>query len=747
MRDARFPQAQHLYRQGRLPQAAGLLNEILRTNAGDAGATQLLGVVMFQGGKAAEGRRLVERAIALDPGNADAWNSLGLMQHLSGENPAAIESFESATAADAKHGEAWMNRGFVLQEMGRSEEAIRSLEEAIATGFENEQVHFFLGNAWASLGRQDQALASYDKAVKRNPQFADAWHNRGNTLLSLGQAAKAAESIERAIRLSPNDPLQKANYAAVLNRLGRVEEALTLLGDLIRKHPNLIEAQRVKADVFIEHNRSEEAIATLEGLLLRQPDMTGARVSLGQALQQSGAWRESIATSEASSSAASQMLSAVTLPVILDSADAVPEARAHLSSALDRVRASEATLVDPLKEVGMTTFYLAYHGIGERDLQQKVAETYRQICPALGFHASHTAWKAERIRLGVLSGFLHGHTIGKLYARLIAQLDRERFEIVFFQLGKTDQVSTQLAHSVDRHVLLGSSLSDSREQIAKQELDILLYPEVGMDPQTYYLAFSRLAPVQCVLWGHPMTTGSPCIDWFISSEHLEREGGDAEYSERLARLPSLTTYFARPPEAALLSRADLGLPDEATLYACPQTLFKFHPNYDRVLAEILSADNRSRLVLIEPKQRHWMDLLVQRWKTDYPVIADRAIFLPGMQLDRFLALAKLSDCVLDPIQFGGGNSTMEFFSVGAPVVTLPQSLLRNRISYAAYMQIGFTDLIAKDEADYSAMAHRLANDRDWQTEMRSQVLELSRPLFDNRAAVEELSGFLGGLRA
>ncbi len=40
-------------------------------------------------------------------------------------------------------------------------------------------------------------------------------------------------------------------------------------------------------------------------------------------------------------------------------------------------------------------------------------------------------------------------------------------------------------------------------------LDILFYPDLGMTPLTYFLAFARLAPVQCVSWGHPVTTGIP----------------------------------------------------------------------------------------------------------------------------------------------------------------------------------------------------------------------------------------------
>ncbi len=54
------------------------------------------------------------------------------------------------------------------------------------------------------------------------------------------------------------------------------------------------------------------------------------------------------------------------------------------------------------------------------------------------------------------------------------------------------------------------------------------------------------APVQGVTWGHPETTGSAAMDFFLSSELLETEQGHEHYTERLVRMPLLGTYYERP---------------------------------------------------------------------------------------------------------------------------------------------------------------------------------------------------------
>ncbi len=60
-----------------------------------------------------------------------------------------------------------------------------------------------------------------------------------------------------------------------------------------------------------------------------------------------------------------------------------------------------------------------------------------------------------------------------------------------------------------------------------------------MDPVAGRLAAQRLAPVQCVTWGQPETTGMPTMDYFLSSALMEPPDGDAHYTERLVRLPQL----------------------------------------------------------------------------------------------------------------------------------------------------------------------------------------------------------------
>ena len=65
----------------------------------------------------------------------------------------------------------------------------------------------------------------------------------------------------------------------------------------------------------------------------------------------------------------------------------------------------------------------------------------------------------------------------------------------------------------------------------REQFDVLIYPEVGMDADVLRLASLRLAPLQCMAWGHPVTSGLPTIDVFLSSEAMEPEQSSDQYTE------------------------------------------------------------------------------------------------------------------------------------------------------------------------------------------------------------------------
>src|SRR5262249_39927460 len=157
---------------------------------------------------------------------------------------------------------------------------------------------------------------------------------------------------------------------------------------------------------------------------------------------------------------------------------------------------------------------------------------------------------------------------GELMSGLITHLSRDKFSVAVISVGmQEDQIGQYIRQQADEYVEISGHLPTARQAIADLNLDVLFYTDIGMEPITYTLAFSRLAQVQCTTWGHPETTGIPAIDYFISSELFETTTADEHYSEQLVRLNTIPAYCYLPvlPELRK-TRADFGLPTDAHWY-------------------------------------------------------------------------------------------------------------------------------------------------------------------------------------
>jgi predicted O-linked N-acetylglucosamine transferase (SPINDLY family) len=320
----------------------------------------------------------------------------------------------------------------------------------------------------------------------------------------------------------------------------------------------------------------------------------------------------------------------------------------------------------------------------------------------------------------------------------LERLDRERFEMILFHPGDSAIEGTGEG---DTAVELPTRIAEARARIAEAKPDLLYFPDIGMSALTYFLAFARLAPVQCIGWGHPDTTGIPNADYWLSAADWEPEDGERHYSERLVRLRHPPVYYPRPAPPPKKSRAELGLPANGRLYLAPMSLFKFHPQYDAVLARILDADTDAHLLLATGHAPEWNELLQARIAGVSPGAARRLLFLPRLSFPDFQALAALGDAFLDPIYFGGGRTSLDLFAQGVPIVNWPGPFMRSRITYGFYRRMEMTDLVAADHDAYAALALRLARELDWREAMRRKVAERSAVLYENDAAVRELEAF------
>jgi predicted O-linked N-acetylglucosamine transferase (SPINDLY family) len=110
----------------------------------------------------------------------------------------------------------------------------------------------------------------------------------------------------------------------------------------------------------------------------------------------------------------------------------------------------------------------------------------------------------ERIRVGLLSKFFFNHSIGQTSRGLFAHFSREEFEVtaIFVAPAVDDDYSRFIRQHAEGSIVVPQNLAEARRLIAALRLDVLT--RISDEPFTHFLAYSRLAPVQCVAWAIPI---------------------------------------------------------------------------------------------------------------------------------------------------------------------------------------------------------------------------------------------------
>lgn len=560
----------------------------------------------------------------------------------------------------------------------------------------------------------------------------------------------APPGTEAPIRPGLSDDAVSAavSRALALQRDGRPADAAAILNRMAAARPRSAEIANHLGNALQEAGNQNAAVDAYRHAARADPNFGPGLQNLGYLLIAQGRTEEGLGhiaqAQRVDPSDINRVLLATASPVIYASREDVSSWRRRIETEVKRL-IDEGIRIDTSDTLAPTNFYAAYQGENDRELHADLGRIFEG--PDLVRSESARARTDGRRRIGFLSAYFRDHTIARLNLGRIQRLPRERLEVVVLSASAArDRVAADFEAAADRFVRLPREPAAAREMIRAQDLDLLLFTDVGMDALTYTLAFSRMAPVQAATWGHPVTTGSPQIDYFLSSELLEIADADAHYTEKLVRLPSLATYYPRleRPERPELdgARDRLGVGEQEHLYACPQTLFKFHPAFDPLLAGILRRDPAGVLVLVGGRMPSWTELLRSRFARSMPDVIDRIRWLAPLPRHDFLALLAVSDVLLDPIRFGGGNTSYEALAMGTPVVTLPGELLRNRITQALYRKARYTDLVVGSEAEYVEQAVRLGTDAAYRHSVRERISASCGVLYEDDAEVRDLEAFL-----
>ncbi len=618
-----------------------------------------------------------------------------------GQYSLAADNCRAALKRSPRASDLWHLLAVCELQIGSSDEALAAVTRARAIAPTRDDYTNTQALILEQGGARLEAAALWQALLARNPAHADAWYNLGRQLLVAGNTATTA--FERALALRPA-------WVDAWKNLGHARFAA---GDSAG-------AEAAFANALQQAPQDHDAAANLARLREEADDADTAMTLYRRALA-------------AGSEDATLLRYALVAPIFCRDATDISAQRERVLGNLRALEHQPLQIADPARALGNPGFYFAYQGQDELEFQTRLAGlTARAWQPP----ALTPVSRPSQPRIAFVSAHFKAHTIGRLYAPLVERLPRDGFDLAVVSIGRHDDaLAHRYAAAADIYVAVDEDLEAARRTLHALAPDVIFYTDIGMDPWTRYLAGLRLAPVQAMSWGHPLTSGQATMDYFVSSSLIEPIDAPNHYTETLIQLPAWPVLYDRPGTGTDTgSRTDFGFAASERLYLCPQSLFKLQPDFDALLGAILRHDPAGRIVLLETRAP-WRTSLEARFARCCADVANRIDFIPPMSSARYTALLHAADVVLDTTHFSGGYTSFETIWAETPFVTMSGRYMRGRVTAGLCTLLGIDGAIASSADDYVERAVSLAHAGPARVRFIEQLRDRKRGLLELDASV------------
>jgi predicted O-linked N-acetylglucosamine transferase (SPINDLY family) len=398
------------------------------------------------------------------------------------------------------------------------------------------------------------------------------------------------------------------------------------------------------------------------------------------------------------------------------------------------------------------TYYYTYFGYNIRSMHQLFSSFLRKNYVSM-FSTSpksnpQTIIKRDRIRIGFFSNLIFkNHSVCRDRLGIVKYLCNDPiFDVFLIRYKNTDKDLLHRNIMKDTpftDVQLGFDKTIDEQQILDLSLDILVYPEIGMDTNVYLMAYTRFAPIQINTWGHSETSGFDNIDYYISSEYFEDTDKAQEYySEKLIQMKSLSSYyynlnilfnnFTTPIESL---KTQYQLFPSFQLYGIFQSTFKYHPTLMTMIRDILEKNQRAFFVLLID-QESWKEFMDYAEKMIGHNV-NRIKMMNKMDTLQYCNLLRCMDIMIDSYPFGGCNTSLDSFHFNKIVLTLPGNKLNGRFTLGFYKKMNIMEPVCESPDDLVDKAIYYMKDKEARKAIEDKISDRKHLLFQEQESLLE----------
>jgi predicted O-linked N-acetylglucosamine transferase (SPINDLY family) len=261
--------------------------------------------------------------------------------------------------------------------------------------------------------------------------------------------------------------------------------------------------------------------------------------------------------------------------------------------------------------------------------------------------------------------------------------------------------------------------------VSQNDFIMALYLDVGMEPVSRFLSNIRLAPIQVMNYGHPVSTFGSEIDYFIGGMDSEISDADNYYSERLILTPGTGVKIAAPLAHKV---AEKKKQTERFVINCTWSSHKITRPMLEVLSEIIGKSEKKLIFRFFPSV-HTISNYFLPLKQDIERILgkENVEVFPQLRIDLYQEACTECDLAIDSHPFGGLNSIVDYLIVNKPVISWEGWQFYNRLGSVILRKLGLDELVAVNREQYIDKIISFIHDDHLRQETIDKIKQIDLP--------------------
>lgn len=703
--DQQFATAQQYHQSGQLEQAQQLYQKILEVHPGHAPAIHYMGVLAFQAKQLGEAEKFFLRSLELH------------------EDPVAFKHL-----------------GQLYGEVGNHERAIIMLSRAVELSPDFVDALAMLGVMYEHTNQPQKSLEAMQRVIEHNPNHVEAWVGMGKAYELLYQPERALEAYKKAAELDPNSALFQNNLGSAYREVGELDKAKEHLNNAIRLAPTFGYPYNNLGSVYIDLGEAHKAVEAYEKAAELEPNIAIIRKNLAESYYTILKFRKSVETYK----------EALKLdPNFDESIGGIIRSKQRICDweDWDEVEGKIRERVDA--DGGPFSGFYTLNLTAEQQLKAARHWTRARIAREPIYQHDPKEWQkkwkeGEPLKIGYLSSDYFNHATTHLIAELFELHDRKNIKSYAYCCNDNDNsdIRKRVEQGVDVfHDFFQRNDSEIAQQIHDDGIHILIDLKGYTLNNRSSVCALRPAPINVNYLGFPCTMGADFIDYIIADNTIIPENLRHYYDEKVLAMPN--SYQINDRKRVISdeqpTRAELGLPEDAFVFASMNDCYKITPQIFERWANILNAVPNSVLWILENTAGEAEENLrahAQRIGLD----PDRLIFCKHIRLRDHLSRIRQADLLLDTFPVCAHTTASDALWSGVPILTCMGETFVARVAGSLLNVTAVPELVTESFDDYEKKAIELANDPEQLAALRKTINDNrdSSTLFDSQQFTDDL---------